>query len=191
MYSTANLQTDKRMERKTSIAILFERNRETFKKLGVMNPYFTIKMAFLKSGFKEQVVGFFPSELNKEDDIFIELTNRDNIPVNDTATLYKLAYNPNYRDEYEEDIDPVKGPSSLRYLVPVSKLELVDVWTNTVTNQEFELPQREEEETSNEYKDCHVSELTARDQVCIKLRIPESNKEWINDLIRKSLKTSK
>lgn len=190
MYSTANLQTEKRMERKTAIAILFERNRETFKKLGVMNPYFTIKMAFQKSGLREQVVGFFPSELAKEDDVFIELTNRDNIPVNDTPTLYKLAYNPHYKEEYEEDIDPVKGPSSLRYLVPVSKLELVDVWTNAVINQEFELPQREEEE-SNEYKDCHISELTARDQVCIKLRIPESNKEWINDLIKKSLKTSK
>ena len=190
MYSTVNLQTDKRLERKTAIAILFERNRETFKKLGVMNPYFTIKMSFLKTGFREQMVGFFPSELAKEDDVFIELTNRDNIPVNDTPTLYKLAYNPHYKEEYSEDIDPVKGPSSLRYLVPVSKLELVDVWTNAIVNQEFELPQREEE-GPNEYKDCHISELTARDQVCIKLRIPESNKEWINDLIKKSTKLSK
>jgi hypothetical protein len=190
MISTANLQTEQKMERKTSIAILFERNKETFKKLGVTNPYFTIKMPFLKSGLREHVIGFFPSELSKEDDVYIELTNRDNIPVNETATLYKLAFNPHYKTEYEEDIDPVKGPSSLRYLVPVAKLELVDVWTTPIVNQEFELPQREEE-GPNEYKDCHISELTARDQVCIKLRIPESNKEWINDLIKKSTKLSK
>jgi disulfide oxidoreductase YuzD len=43
-------------------------------------------------------------------------------------------------------------------------------------------------ESVRDDEDNHMNELTARDHACIHLRVPESTKSWLNDLIKKSLK---
>jgi hypothetical protein len=190
MYNTASIDKKQtKMEWSAARTLLFERNKETFKKLGIIEPYFTIKMAYFNKRTQkfrgQQVINMFESEVSKGDDIYVEITDGNNIPVNETPTVYRLPFTADYQTEYEVDIDPIKGPKSLKYLVPLSKLELVDVWTPAVKGDDFEVPQKEEE---GDYKDCHYSELTARDRACIDLRVPESNKEWLNDLIRKANK---
>ena len=180
------------MDRQLAITLLLERNKDTFKSLGLINPYFTVKFSYTardkSTKFKgQQIINMFHSEISKGDDVYMELVDGNNTPLNDMATLYRLPYIANFETEYEKYIDPAKPTSSPLYFVPLSKLELVDVYTDAVKSDEFELPQRPQQK-SGDYIDCHMSELTARDRACIDLRVPESNKEWLNDLIRKSLK---
>jgi len=184
-------QPDK-MDRQLAITLLHERNKETLKGLGLMNPYFTIKFAYTardkSTRFKgQQVINMFHSEISKGDDVYMELVDGSNAPLNDVATLYRLPYTADFENEYEKYIDPTKPTSPPLYFVPLSMLELVDVFTDAVKSDEFELPQRPQQK-SGDFIDCHMSELTARDRACIDLRVPESNKDWLNDLIRKSLK---
>lgn len=181
-----------KMDRQLAITLLHERNKETFKGLGLMSPYFTIKFAYTardkSTRFKgQQVINMFHSEISRGDDVYMELVDGNNAPLNDVATLYRLPYTADFEQEYEKYIDPTKPSSPPLYFVPLSMLELVDVFTDAVKSDEFELPQRPSQK-GGELIDCHISELTARDRACIDLRVPESNKEWLNDLIRKSLK---
>lgn len=172
------------MDRKVSTSLLYERNKETFKKAGLIDPYFIIKMAYIPKSrvVTEPVVGMFDSEFRRGEDIYMELTDGDNLPLNEDPTLYKLKYNPNYKTDYIKYVDKEK-PEIVRYLVTLDHLELVDV--NTKPASDFEIPERENDD---EYPDCHISELTARDRACIDLRIPQSNKKWLNDLIKQANK---
>lgn len=168
------------MDRKAAESILRERNMPTFKKLGFMEPpFFKIKMAYVPKDriVTETVVGMFDSELRNEQGVYIELTDGENLPLNETPTLYYLPYRADYKNVYVKHSDK---PGVDRWLVHLDYLQLVDV---PDTASKMELPQPSE---TDEYEDCHFSELTARDRACIELRVPRSNKEWLNDLIRQS-----
>lgn len=170
------------MDRKAAESILRERNMPTFKKLGFMEPpFFRIKMAYVPKDriVTESVVGMFDSELKNEQGVYIELTDGDNLPLNETPTLYYLPYRADYKTAYVRHSDK---PGMDRYLVHLDFLQLVDVPETTPNAVEQPKPY----ESDEEYPDCHYSELTARDRACIDLRVPQSNKEWLNDLIRKS-----
>lgn len=173
------------MERKIATSLLYERNKETFKKAGLMNPFFLIKMAYIPKSrvVKEPVVGMFESEFKRGEDIYMELTNGDNLPLNEDPTLYKLKFNPNYKKDYVLHVDENK-PEVERYLVPVEHLELIDLNPKEQAS-DFDIPERADDD---EYPDCHISELTARDRACIDLRIPKSNKKWLNELIKQANK---
>lgn len=172
------------MERKVATSLLYERNKESFKKAGIMNPYFVIKMPYIPKSrvVTEPIVGMFESELKKGDDIYMELTDGDNLPLNEIPTLYRLKYNPNYEKDYTKYTDPEK-PGIVRYLVTLDRLDLVDL--EVKPEQSFEIPERDDDD---EYKDCHISELTARDRACIDLKVPYSNKKWLNELIKQAQK---
>lgn len=187
-----NTKQPDKMDRQLSITLLHERNKETFKALGLISPYFTIKFAYTardkSTRFRgQQIINMFHSEISKGDDVYLEIVDGNNAPISDVATLYRLPYTADFEQEYEKYFDPTKPTSPPLYFVPLSMLELVDVYTSAVKSDEFELPQRPQEKIGD-LIDCHMSELTARDRACIDLRVPESNKEWLNDLIRKSLK---
>ena len=187
-----NTKQPDKMDRQLSITLLHERNKETFKALGLISPYFTIKFAYTardkSTRFRgQQIINMFHSEISKGDDVYLEIVDGNNAPISDVATLYRLPYTADFEQEYEKYFDPTKPTSPPLYFVPLSMLELVDVYTSAVKSDEFELPQRPQEKIGD-LIDCHTSELTARDRACIDLRVPESNKEWLNDLIRKSLK---
>lgn len=173
------------MDRKVAESILRERNMPTFKKLGFMEPpFFKIKMAYVPKDkiVTELVVGMFDSELNRTEGVYIELTDGENLPLNETPTLYHLPYRADYKSVYVRHVDKDK-PGVERWLVYLDHLKLVDVPDSKPADVESSY-----EESSEEYPDCHYSELTARDRACIDLRIPESNKQWLNDLIKKANK---
>lgn len=180
------MKTQNKMERKVAESILRERNMDNFKRLGFMEPpFFKIKMAYIPTDriVSELVVGMFDSELTKTEGVYIELTDGDNLPLNTEPTLYYLPYRADYKQAY---VNHLQKSGADRYLVPLDTLILVDIpkESKSTSNQNIELPQP----TDEEYPDCHYSELTARDRACIDLRVPESNKQWLNDLIKKSNK---
>jgi len=104
---------------------------DTFKAIGLADPFFTIKTAFFKKGKFGKQCQFFEWELKKGDDIYMEFyenvyedgKNANIIPATEDRPLFKLKYNPFYHEEYDvtETVD-LDGKVDRKYLVPVSEM---------------------------------------------------------------------
>lgn len=110
----------------------------TFKAIGLADPFFTIKTAFYKKGKFGRQSQFFEWELKKGEDIYIEFYENtyDNdgrstgiVPMLEERQLFKLKYNPYFHEEYDvtETVDP-DGKIDRKYLIPVN--EMVAVLSN-------------------------------------------------------------
>jgi hypothetical protein len=108
---------------------------DTFKTLGLSDPFFTIKTAFFKKGKFGRQCQFFEWELKKGEDIYIEFyenvydgagKNIDVIPMIEERQLFKLKYNPFFHEEYDvtETMEP-DGKIDRKYLVPVNEMVAV------------------------------------------------------------------
>lgn len=194
-------QSRTKMERGVLLNALRQRNEQNFKNLGLMNPYFTIKFAYIPKNKEDLVVSMFPSEMEAQDDIYLELTDGNHNPIFDQPVLYKMRKNPFYKQGEYEVIPPdaSRNKKSETYLIPVSELEIVaGVPTPGVlplsvvkkpqvfspepmmsTRNLTTAPQKEKE-------DAHYSEMTIRDLAAIMLKSPVSNKKWLNDLINQT-----
>jgi hypothetical protein len=110
----------------------------TFKAIGLADPFFAIKTAFYKKGKFGRQSQFFEWELKKGEDIYIEFYENtyDNDgrstgiePMLAERQLFKLKYNPYFHEEYDvtETVDP-DGKIDRKYLIPVN--EMVAVLSN-------------------------------------------------------------
>lgn len=182
------IQTKQRADRSTTTALLKSRNEENFKRLGIMNPYFASKFAYSPKEIDgtEMYVPMFPTEFLKGD-VYCEFIDGDNNPMHDKPVLYKLTYNPNFEQEYYF-VPKTDDKGYDRYFVPLTEFELV---SGIPTPGSMLYPKKQEYSKTvpmvkKEYEDCHYNELTARDHACIQLKVAESNKEWLNNLIKQS-----
>lgn len=105
---------------------------ETFKTMGLVEPFFTIKTAFFKKGKYGKQCQFFEWELKKQEDIYIEFyenvydssgKNTDIVPGISERQLFKLKHNPFFHEEYDvtETID-LDGKVDRKYLVNVNEM---------------------------------------------------------------------
>ena len=105
---------------------------ETFKTMGLVEPFFTIKTAFFKKGKYGKQCQFFEWELKKQEDIYIEFyenvydssgKNTDIVPGINERQLFKLKHNPFFHEEYDvtETID-LDGKVDRKYLVNVNEM---------------------------------------------------------------------
>lgn len=113
----------------------FVEHMETFKNLGLPDPYFVIKTAFFQKGKFGRQLQLFESEISKGEDIYIEFY--DNItddngnvtnvtPFNEDRQLFKYKANPFYAEEYEtKEGTNFKGEPYVLYTVPLSELVAV------------------------------------------------------------------
>lgn len=126
--NSTNLRKEKERE-------FYMQHMDTFKAIGLVDPFFTLKTAFFKKGKYGRQSQFFEWELKKGEDIYIEFyenvyndkgANTDIIPMNEERTLFKLKYNPFYHEEYDvtETMEP-DGKVDRKYLVPVSEMVVV------------------------------------------------------------------
>lgn len=186
-----------KLERAVALSAIRQRNEQNFKNLGLMNPTFTIKFAYVPKHREDMVISMFPSEMETGDDVYIELTDGGNNPIHDTAVLYRLRNNPFYKQGEYEVIppDPSRNKNTETYLVPVSELEIV---AGTPTTGALPLSVTKKPPVSigqllntagmdvsseKEKEDAHYSELTVRDLAAIFLKTPVSNKKWLNNII--------
>ena len=187
-------QVRQKLDRGVALNTLKQRNEQNFKKLGLMNPHFNIKFAYIPKHREDMVVSMFPSEMDYADGIYLELTNGENYPMYDEPVLYKLRHNPFYKQgEYEIiPADPSRNKNAETYLVPISELELVAgnpkpgfLETLIVKKSPFSDIKLDKKpiETFSEGEDNHYSELTVRDLAAIFLKTPVSNKKWLNQVI--------
>jgi hypothetical protein len=123
-----NLRKDKEKE-------FYMQHIETFKAIGIAEPFFTIKTAFFKKGKYGRQVQFFDSELKKGEDIYIEFYENiqdasgkvvNIVPMSEDRQLVKLKYNPYFDEEYDfqETIDNT-GKADRKYIVPVNEMVVV------------------------------------------------------------------
>lgn len=163
--------TNETLDKKTKIEILKSHHKKLFSKLGVTNPFFTPKMAYFDSG--ERVISFFPSEVEKGEDIYTEFVSRDYDSEDETRTLYKWKYNPHYASEYKTS-PPQTANHTIRYIIPVEELIVCTEPEDEI--EEFDMPDPDQ--------DLPLDQLTIRDLAAILTGKPVSMKKWLNEIVK-------
>lgn len=109
-------------ERKKKVANLREQHEPYFQSNELGNVAYIPKMAYRPPGKDELHVSFFPSELERNKDIYTEFVSIDYDSEDPKRTLYLHKYNPHWKEEYEL----VESNSGFqRHLIPVSELKVV------------------------------------------------------------------
>lgn len=138
--------------------------------------YFYPKVPFMRSN-GIRVIGMFRSELEKaEENVYIETINLKYEALDNRRTLYKLKYNPHFKDEYEH-------VGNDRYNVPIDDLEVVWRLPESKASNPVQLPLPHIVYEADTGEDNNISQMTIRDLAAILLRKPVSNKQWLNELI--------
>ena len=119
-------------ERKTKVSKLKEEHENYFQKSGNTNALQIPKMAYRPSGKDDLHVSFFPSELEKGEDIYTEFVSIDYNSEDPKRTLYLHKYNKHWKEEYEL----VTSNSGFeRHLIPVNELIII----NDITSRKEEI----------------------------------------------------
>jgi hypothetical protein len=113
----------------------FVKHMDTFKKLGLADPFFIIKTAFFQKGKYGRQVQLFESEISKGEDIYMEFYDNvtddkgniiDIVPFSEDRQLFKYKANPFYAEEYDtKEGSNFKGEPYVLYTVPLSELVAV------------------------------------------------------------------
>ncbi len=116
-------------ERKKRVSDLRELHEDYFQTEGKINALYIPKMAYRPSGKDELYISFFPSELEKEIDVYTEFVSIDYDSEDPKRTLYLLKYNPHWKSEYELI---TSNSGFQRHMVPVNELKVI----NDITSRE-------------------------------------------------------
>jgi hypothetical protein len=113
----------------------YVKHMDTFKKLGLSDPFFIIKTAFFQKGKYGRQVQLFESEISKAEDIYMEFYDNvtddkgnitDIVPFSSDRQLFKYKANPFYAEEYDtKEGSNFKGEPYTLYTVPLSELVAV------------------------------------------------------------------
>ena len=124
-------------QRKQKVAALREQHEDYFNTEEIKNAAYIPKMAYRPSGKDELHVSFFPSELERNKDIYTEFVSINYDSEDPKRTLYLHKYNPHWQSEYEI----VESNSGFqRHIIPVSELKVVsDITKNVTENPIFDL----------------------------------------------------
>ena len=141
-------------QRKTKVAKLREEHEDYFQTEGKINALYIPKMAYRPTGKDDLHVSFFPSELEKSEDIYTEFVSIDYESEDPKRTLYLHRYNPHWKDEYEM----ITSSSGFqRHIIPVSELKVINDVTSRSGSQIIDfanpnLPNPDENIVSNDSK---------------------------------------
>ena len=110
-------------ERKAKVAKLREEHQDYFIANKMNDALYIPKMAYRPGGKDELHVSFFPSELQKEKNIYTEFVSIDYDTEDPKRTLYLIKHNPHWKEEYEL----ITSNSGFeRHIIPVSELKVVN-----------------------------------------------------------------
>lgn len=110
-------------ERKAKVTKLREEHEDYFQTEGKINALYIPKMAYRPSGKDELHVSFFPSEMEKEKDIYTEFVSIDYDTEDPKRTLYLHKFNPHWKSEYELI---TSNSGFQRHLIPVNELKVIN-----------------------------------------------------------------
>ena len=172
-------------DKKQNLKNIKEFHKKTMEKLGVSDYSLLPKLAYRPSGKTDIHISFFFSEINRGHDIYIEFTDRNNVPEDPDRTLYLWKFNPHFEEEYEKT--EASAPAQQRYLVPVEELKVIKKYSleaTIETEKEVKLKPALDFSLPNPETDPPINEMTIRDLAAIMLGKPVSNKEWLNLIIK-------
>ncbi len=110
-------------ERKAKVQELRKEHEDYFQTMGIINALYIPKMAYRPSGKDELHVSFFPSELQKNRNIYTEFVSIEYNSEDPKRTLYLFKHNAHWAEEYEK----VTSSSGFeRHIVPVSELKVIN-----------------------------------------------------------------
>jgi len=119
-------------QRKVKVAKLKEEHEDYFQTEGKINALYIPKMAYRPTGKDDLHVSFFPSELEKNEDIYTEFVSIEYESEDPKRTLYLVKYNPHWKDEYEM----ITSSSGFqRHIIPVSELKVINDVTSRSGSQ--------------------------------------------------------
>ena len=119
-------------ERKSKVKKLREEHNDYFQTENKSGALYIPKMAYRPTGKDELHVSFFPSEMEKEADIYTEFVSIDYDSEDPKRTLYLHKHNPHWKSEYELI---TSNSGFQRHLIPVGELKVVsDVVSRTNNN---------------------------------------------------------
>lgn len=173
-------------DKKENLKKIKEFHKSTLANLGVSDYSLIPKLAYRPSGKTELYVSFFYSEISKGQDVYLEFTDRNNVPEDAERTLYLWKFNPHFEEEYEKT-EPTEGTGHVRYLVPVEELKVIKKYSpeaSITTEKEIKLKPALDFSLPNPETDPPINDMTIRDLAAIILGKPVSNKEWLNHIIK-------
>jgi hypothetical protein len=129
MISTKNKSYMSPDERKAKVKILRKTHQQWFDDSNLTDALYIPKMAYRPPGKDELHVSFFPSELEKDEDVYTEFVSIDYESEDPKRTLYLHKHNAHWRQEYEL-VESKSGYQ--RHLIPVSELRVVRDITDNV-----------------------------------------------------------
>ena len=150
-------------ERKAKVKELFVEHENYFKSNKIKYPLYIPKMAYRPPGKDEKHISFFPSELQKGEDIYTEFVSIEYESEDPKRTLYFLKHNPHWAEEYEL-VTSKSGHE--RHIIPIGELKVI----NDINSRSNVKMQTLEEA---------VTTLTTRD---IKIKNPESERDIVDVL---------
>lgn len=180
--------------KRAKVQALAVKHTALFDKENVFKPKFIPRKQVEHKG--EMYLKFLPQELAGQLNVYTEFCTVEFNPEDPNRTLWKWVYNPEFETEYElSEAHPANGLQF--YFIPVN--ELVNVsqihglqpkYKETLVKEVEQEKQIEAEvlkELPDEAPAClddvQYSDMTLRDYAAIQLRIPCSNKEWLNKLV--------
>lgn len=172
-----------KLSRKEKVAELKKHHMKTFdaNNLDYDSVKYIPKMAYVPRGGDEKVLAFFKNELAGGKDIYTEFVSRDVESEDPDRVLYLWKWNPHFEHEYH--VQESEGMISERYWIPVA--ELIPIERVDVIQKKTKIRTSSQTALFEEIKDDEpISELTIRDKAAIEWRLPVSNKEWLNNLIK-------
>ena len=178
MISTTD---NKPSDRREKLIKMREYHQPYFDAVGIPDAYFYPKLAYRPVGKDELYCGFFPSEMDKQVDVYLEFASSKYDSEDPERNLYVWKYNPHYDEEYEKT--PPGANGTIRYLVPVA--ELVKIDKASVLNKNKSIADISLNIADPEI-DCPINAMTVRDLAAILLKKPVSQKDWLNRIISNS-----
>jgi hypothetical protein len=136
-------------QRKQKVNKLKEEHEDYFQTIGNINALFIPKMAYRPPGKDDLHVSFFPSEMEKGQDIYTEFVSINYDSEDPKRTLYFLKFNPHWKEEYEMI---TSNSGFQRHLVPASELKVInDVTSRGKLDLDFaELPNPDDKPSNND-----------------------------------------
>lgn len=183
MITTKNIKAER-------LAAIRKFHIDRLKQIGVSSPLVSAKALVRPFEDRAPYISLFESEVKREPEMYIEITDFDNNPVDESRKLYRLRFNAFYKEEYET---VPYNETEVRYLVPFSDLEEVTFSTEKLKTESKGVRTTTlddvlgllDDELPDPDDDLPVSQLTIRDLVAILHRVPVSKKKWLNDIIKK------
>ena len=142
-------------ERKAKVAKLKEEHQPYFDKTrSGFDQLYIPKMAYRPTGKDDLHISFFPSELEKNEDIYTEFVSIEYNSEDPKRTLYLLKNNTNWKDDYEL---VTSNSGFQRHIVPVSELKVINDVTDR--NSPIKEPELVKDPEKREIVDVLMNQL--------------------------------